>query len=120
MDGGANPFRSMHRDVLDANPEDEYVHTISMYRNVRFRSSKCSCDTYAVSFLHRAGKENLITEIRDRAKRSIEQKVHGEVLPLNSLVLTRALILGALPRFLCSSFVCRESRSEESAVALIA
>ena len=31
-------------------------------------------------FLTRAGKEKLITEIRDRAKRSIEQKVKNHFL----------------------------------------
>ena len=31
MDGGANPFRSMHLDVLDANPDDEYV-SYSLYQ----------------------------------------------------------------------------------------
>lgn len=47
MDGGGNnPFRSLHRDVLDASPSDE------------------------------AGKAKLIAELRDRAKSSIGQKIY--------------------------------------------
>jgi hypothetical protein len=72
MDGGANPFRSMHRDVLDATPSDEYVDFLtSIFLEQRFVMT-----SYATRVLSaRAGKEKLVTELRDRAKRSIEQKV---------------------------------------------
>jgi tetratricopeptide (TPR) repeat protein len=72
-----NPFGSLHRDVLDATPDDD-AGTIEL--EVMLAASH-------VITTYRPGKEKLINELKDRAKGAIAAKA----LPVADLLYSKAI-----------------------------